>query len=854
VVGGERTPGLVQIRDLDGTVTTLPASPLTPRAWHTATVLSDGSVLIVGGTDARGIVLTSPERFIPGTGTFEALSADGLAPRTNHSATMLTDGSVLIVGGRATSVRDDADVWDPVAGRAQPLTATLNTPRTVHSAVLEADGEVLIVGGVGSDGRPLAAAELFDPATRAFHRTDNTPVDPAALYVTAANPADGAHDVPLDAIVTLRFSQVVNITSVSDGTVVLSGPDGRLSPALLPAERGRLLFVRPAESLKASTTYELRISGIAALDGNAISPFVLSFTTKDAPADSQNLDDEEWVPGSTDGWRMNATPSPWQNLPPLVGPRGVTALAGQVLKLNGAPLADVTLAVEGHQTRSDRTGRFLLPLPGLTTGHHVLEIRGASASRPGRTYGFFEAGETISAGQTNVLSYTIWMPRLDTAHTVRISSPTTAETVITTPFIPGLELHLPAGTVIKSDDGQVVHELGITPIPVDRPPFPLAKNVEVPVYFTIQPGGAYVYNANPAGAKGAQLVYPNYHHLATGVIANFWHYDPDYLGWYVYGWGTVRGAQVFPNPQTRLYQFTGAMIGGPTPPAKGPPPGWPPGGDPVDLSTGLFVLQHTDLYLPDVIPIALQRTYRPADPASRSFGIGAEQLYDLTLWSAHNYTEADLILPDGGRVHYVRTSPGTGFNDAVYQNTATPTKFFGSSIRWNGAGWDLTLKDGTVYVFGDVAPLQAIRDRFGNTVTITHANGQLGNVTRVTSPNGRWIAFTYDSALPVNHVTQATDNIGRTVSYTYDANGNLSTVTDSEHNVTTYTWDTSHRLVSIKDGRNITWLTNQYDASDRVTQQTLADPSAIYGFAYTTDGSGNITHTDVTDPPCANNP
>lgn len=77
------------------------------------------------------------------------------------------------------------------------------------------------------------------------------------------------------------------------------------------------------------------------------------------------------------------------------------------------------------------------------------------------------------------------MPRLDTAHTVRIPSPTTRDTVVTTPFIPGLELHLPAGTVIKNEDGQVVHELGITPIPIDRPPFPLPKNVEVPIYFTI---------------------------------------------------------------------------------------------------------------------------------------------------------------------------------------------------------------------------------------------------------------------------------------------------------------------------------------------------------------------------------
>jgi hypothetical protein len=137
------------------------------------------------------------------------------------------------------------------------------------------------------------------------------------------------------------------------------------------------------------------------------------------------------------------------------------------------------------------------------------------------------------------------MPRIDTAHAVRIASPTSAETVVTTPFIPGLELHLPAGTVIKDEEGDTVHEVSITPIPVDRPPFPLPRNVEVPIYFTIQPGGSYVSTVNRSGPRGAQLVYPNYRNLATGVIANFWHYDPDVRDWYVYGPGMVKGTQVF---------------------------------------------------------------------------------------------------------------------------------------------------------------------------------------------------------------------------------------------------------------------------------------------------------------------
>src|SRR5262249_16773078 len=69
-----------------------------------------------------------------------------------------------------------------------------------------------------------------------------------------------------------------------------------------------------------------------------------------------------------------------------------------------------------------------------------------------------------------------------------------------------------------------------------------------------------------------------------------------------------------------------------------------------------------------------------------------------------------------------------------------------------------------------------------------------------------------------------------------------------ENNVTTYTWDANHRLATIKDGRNIVYLTNHYDGKGRVDHQTLADPNASYSLAYTTDGSGNVMQTDVTNP------
>jgi YD repeat-containing protein len=414
----------------------------------------------------------------------------------------------------------------------------------------------------------------------------------------------------------------------------------------------------------------------------------------------------------------------------------------------------------------------------------------------------------IHAGRTTPLAFTIWMPRIDTPHAVTIPSPTTADTVVTTPRIPGLELRLPRGTVIRDHDGQVVRELSITPIPLDRTPFPLPEHFEPPVYFTIQPGGAYVHVYGSSTARGAQLVYPNTQGFERDIVAEFWQFDPEEKGWYVYGTGALseNARQVMPNATTAIYEFTGAMINGLlTPPSWWPGLG-PLGGDPVDLSTGLFVLEHTDLFLPDVIPMAVTRTYRPNDSQVRPFGRGATHPFAIFLWSAQQYEEADLILPDGFRVHYERTSSGTGFTDAVFEHTSSPTAFYKSTIRWNHKpGWDLTLKDGTVYVFGENAPLQSIRDRYGNSIVLTWSavNTQgsgYGNILKVASSSGRFFAFTYDGS---DRITQVTDNLGRTVGYQYDGSGRLWKVTDTVSGVTEYTYDGSHRMLTIKDARGM---------------------------------------------------
>jgi RHS repeat-associated protein len=551
-----------------------------------------------------------------------------------------------------------------------------------------------------------------------------------------------------------------------------------------------------------------------------------------------------WSPSARDRhgeWRIDLPNSPLQQLLGLQATGQTTALSGQTLKLNGMPLAGVTVSLEDTdvQARTDSTGRFLLS--GAPVGHQVLVIEGASADNAQATYGRFEIGVELQRGIASALPYTIWMPALDEKHVFNLPSPTRGQTTLRTPEIPGLEIHIPGGTVITDADGHRVHQLTVTAVPVDRPPFPLPMGSEIPLYFTVQPGGAYL-------SKGVQIVYPNYTKLSPGQRVPFWNYDPDKRGWFVYGQGTVTasGGQITPDRGVDVWQFSGAMISGsPPPPLWWDPFCWFVGacqvGEPVDLNSGLYVMRKTDLYLHDVMPLALTRTYRPSDNNSYAFGIGTSDSYDLRLWSTNNYHEADLIMPGGSRVHYVCAQSCVLGAGILYRATSTPGVFFGSTITYEN-GWNLRLRTGLTYHFPDLAPLAWIRDRFGNQITITR---DANTLSQVSSPHGHWISFAHDSH---NRITQAHDDSGRTVKYEYDSSGRLAKVTDVAGGATSYTYDSKNQLLSVIDPRQVTYVTNHYDANGRVDQQQTGD-GAIYKYSYTGSSETNkVSQGSVTNP------
>jgi RHS repeat-associated protein len=871
--------------------TAQPTDPSLARLNPTATLLPGGTVLISGGTDAKGQGFANALVFDPSVKTLAPADANAVQAITN-SLTSSNGPSITL------SVPASGAVDTPVEKPLVVLFSDLMAPSTLN------EHSVTLIGPQGVVVTTVTAVEQGRALFVSPHE-DLVPGSNYTLFISGARDATGRRPLPFTA---LGFSTTTLGVEWSPPAQKITNQPGGISVVKtpLPPTRASAVPTAPQAKAQAPSTAPAAAAQKKPTTASTAPPPAPVANPPTSPEASVDYG-ERWVPTQQNysgRWisrhRHIAELAKPQNdqlrraiygnpeIPAamkkmsladvaagklskvvapenLTGPTGITGVTGQVMRLNGKPLAHVTLSIGTKSVLTDANGEFMLA--NVPAGHQVLVIDGTTANQGGHQYGRYEYGMNLADGLIHALPFVIWMTALDTEHATTISSPTAGPTVITDPEIPGLQLRLPAGTVIRDATGKIVTSISITAIPVDQPPFPLPQ-VPVPTYFTIQPGGAYIEASGSQVSSGAQLVYPNFTHSPAGTRFNFWNYDATGKGWYIYGQGTVSpdATQVIPDPGVVIYEFSGAMVSLPSnEPSLGPTLGGLFSPDPVDFATGLFLVNRTDLTVGDVIPIQVGRSYRPQDPTWRAFGVGTGLIYDMYLVGASDatassedtYTYQDLVFADGSRVHYVRISPGTSWWDAVYENISTPGPLYGSIIQSQSGllqgedtMWWLTLKDGTVIGFPDSdgstnfrdAAAQWIQDRNGNLLLFTR--DFWGDLTQIDSPNNRHLYLQYNA---VGNITQASDDLGHTVTYSYDSQGRLISVKNPLGNSEQYNYDSNNNLLVVTDARGNASVTNTYDSSNRVITQAFPDgTTASFAYNGSTCGSASsqTTYTD----------
>ncbi len=189
---GSNASFTAEIFDPQTNTTTMLANLHAPRAWHTATLLNNGQVLITGGFSHNGS-LASAEIFNPQTNMFTILEHSMSEGRGSHSATILDDGSVLIVGGfsDANTASNTAEIYYPNNQTFMLMAEPLNHARGAHAALKLKNGKVLVSGGsnnVYAPSSPLASSEVFIGSGEIFDPSENSFTEiPAPMFVPRAN-------------------------------------------------------------------------------------------------------------------------------------------------------------------------------------------------------------------------------------------------------------------------------------------------------------------------------------------------------------------------------------------------------------------------------------------------------------------------------------------------------------------------------------------------------------------------------------------------------------------------------------------------------------------------------------------
>jgi YD repeat-containing protein len=266
---------------------------------------------------------------------------------------------------------------------------------------------------------------------------------------------------------------------------------------------------------------------------------------------------------------------------------------------------------------------------------------------------------------------------------------------------------------------------------------------------------------------------------------------------------------------------------------------------PVDAPTGNFWHSFTDFNIPGRgLPLNLTRTYNSGAASTNGpFGYGWSFPYGMNL-GFPDPTHAVITQENGATVE---------FGEEAGKWVAPPRVT--AALSHNGDGsWTFVRRKRETFTFDSGGRLTAERDLNGYITSLAY--NEKGELKTVTDPAGRKLKLAWKKG----HVASVTDPLKRTISYEYNGAGDLADVTDVAGGNTHFTYDSQHRMLSMRlpnqapgvPGSTEAALHNTYDEQGRVTTQTdqlgretsfeyAGEPlGEAGGTATITDSKGNI--------------
>jgi len=305
---------------------------------------------------------------------------------------------------------------------------------------------------------------------------------------------------------------------------------------------------------------------------------------------------------------------------------------------------------------------------------------------------------------------------------------------------------------------------------------------------------------------------------------------------------------------------------------NGPPGFWQSVGttisDPVNVISGEFYIDATDLVLPGPLSLPIRRNYTSQNLAHNHFGYGWKiSLVPFLVVVTNADSSVTIQAPemDGSVIVYRKQAGGDVYRPVPQDNPMLnnhTTAGIGSVANLFNARIDRYTNGGSIY-YRQTGPdgstrtylvrdfpvstatstlyrsrpyLETWRDHRGNTLSFTFGTNstatEYGQVSRIESSNGNFLGLNYDG---YGRIVEVFASDGRRLDYEYDRYGDLTTVTlpdqsqlSYEYQHVTYTvtngatvytnLDSTHLLVKENkpDGRA---LQNIYDSQRRVLNQ-----------------------------------